>query len=61
MKFLPFISLVIFFAGWAFTFWKVIVDRPTFMRTWNKYSRTLVIANIICFFGMMASMSFLKA
>lgn len=55
------IFLVVFFAGWATTFWKVVVDRPAFMRTWNNQSRALVITNIICFFGMMASMSFLKA
>ena len=61
MKFIPVIFLVMFFVGWAFTFWKVIVDRPTFMKTWNIYSRALVIANIICFFGMMGAMSFIKA
>ncbi len=61
MKFIPFIFLVMFYVGWAFTFWKVIFDPPTFMKTWNIYSRALVIANFVCFFGMMGAMSFIKA
>ncbi len=52
------ILTLLFFAGWLFTFWKVIVDRPGFMRSWNKYSISLLVGNVVCFFGTLLTAFF---